>query len=116
MQTQDQISNSFRPVASSPTARSSNASGSFISKKRRMQGNAPTLTHFIDQIDPAQIVDLNKTLVQFLISSNLNFAILNNPFLQEFLKKLRPSYQLPSRDKFSEIVKVLSREKKLIIL
>ncbi|XP_065315317.1 uncharacterized protein LOC135924197 [Gordionus sp. m RMFG-2023] len=55
------------------------------------------ITGFIDRINPKEKNELDQLFAKAVYASNLLFHITENPYIQEFFKKIRPIYTLPRR-------------------
>ncbi|XP_065318646.1 uncharacterized protein LOC135926645 [Gordionus sp. m RMFG-2023] len=55
------------------------------------------ITGFIDRINPKEKNELDQLFAKAVYASNLPFHITENPYIQEFFKKIRPIYTLPRR-------------------
>ena len=49
-------------------------------------------------LSQAQLEYFHQKLLKIIIHGNLTFRFVENPYLQDFLQELNPSYHLPSRD------------------
>ncbi|KAJ7160830.1 hypothetical protein C8R46DRAFT_905544, partial [Mycena filopes] len=71
------------------------ATGSTIRKKRKLQG---TLDAFVDQaMLTMQKNNADRKWLRFLIHANVSFRSSEDEFLRDFLAKIRPTYDAPSR-------------------
>ncbi|XP_065313935.1 uncharacterized protein LOC135923222 [Gordionus sp. m RMFG-2023] len=55
------------------------------------------ITGFIDRINSKEKNELDQLFAKAVYASNLPFHITENPYIQEFFKKIRPIYTLPRR-------------------
>lgn len=54
------------------------------------------IENFLDKVEQKDQLKIDESLTEWLLSSNLPFNTVNNPFFKNFIKALRPAYILPS--------------------
>lgn len=70
-----------------------------VSKKtQKRKTKQPTLDSFIPTMKKEVKGSTDRLLGKFLFSSDCSFRLVSNPFFQEFVQHLNPSYQLPDRE------------------
>ncbi|CAG8719916.1 4576_t:CDS:1, partial [Cetraspora pellucida] len=52
----------------------------------------------VQPLSQMQLEKLHQKLLKAIIYRNITFSIVNNPYLQEYLHDLNPSYHSPSQD------------------
>lgn len=56
------------------------------------------IKNFVDHIPNEESNQLNKLFGKFLYSEGISPEVLNNKYLQDFLKKIRPSFKAPAAE------------------
>ncbi|XP_025153905.1 uncharacterized protein LOC105191305 [Harpegnathos saltator] len=71
-----------------------------VSKKPK---KSTKIENFLDKVLKKDKLKIDESLTEWLLSSNLPFNTVNNPFFQNFTKVLRPAYILPSTEVLNSI-------------
>ncbi len=105
--------NAFEAQEDSDDYPISQSSNPFEVKNKQLK-----LSKFIDSIDEDGQNKADELLAKFFYSSSISFSQINNKYLKDFLKLIRPSYFLPSysrlrttmlQEEYEKMSKLISR-------
>ena len=93
-----------------------------LTKKRKMAPAQTSLSTYYESIylTPERQKSIEKAMIQAFVCAEIPFRVIDNPFFIEFLKQLRPAYELSFRKVLSgclldiEISRVNSRVQNIL--